>query len=265
MPQLSIIIINFNTFALTCKCIESIYSYTFKVDFEIILVDNASSEKNPDEFKKLFPEIILIKSLINSGFSKGNLLGIEHARGETVLLLNSDTELNEDSVSKCFTKLNSDQKIDVITCRLIYPDGKDQHNCQSFPSFRKKIIEVLRIHKLGPAKFWAACLQGYYWDYSSEGFPDWIWGTFFMFKKTVLAKLPGGKLDDRYFMYVEDLKWCFDLKKAGFTIFYFPGAKVIHHLGGSSSGKNPVITENYRNFLHTNYGKWHGKLLEIIS
>ena len=91
--ELSVIIINYNTFALTNKCIETIYQFTKGVEFEIILVDNASAECDADLFKKNFPDITLIKSTTNLGFSGGNNLGIQQASGEYILLLNSDIEL----------------------------------------------------------------------------------------------------------------------------------------------------------------------------
>ena len=96
----SVIIVNYNSFALTSDCIRSVIEQTHDVDYEIILVDNASIECDPDKFLQKFPHILLIKSKMNGGFSFGNNLGIEKASGEYILLLNSDTILTEDTISR---------------------------------------------------------------------------------------------------------------------------------------------------------------------
>src|SRR4051794_40929468 len=104
--EVSVIIINYNTFSLTCKCIESIINKTSGIEFEIILVDNASTECDPDLFKKKFPFITLIKNKENSGFSRGNNTGIHSAKYEYILLLNSDTELVNNALFLACSRLN---------------------------------------------------------------------------------------------------------------------------------------------------------------
>ena len=251
--MISIIIINFNTFELTCKCIRSVISHTLKLHFEIIIVDNASKECAPEKFKEIFPSIILVKSEINLGFAKGNNLGIQQSKGNVILLLNSDTELTEDSISICYNELMKFEKAGAITCKLLNADNSVQHNCQSFPSAIKIMFEKIRIHKLFSNQFRSDYLQGFYWNYDKAGFPDWIWGTFFMFKKSVLKKLPEGKLNDDYFMYIEDIKWSFDFRKTGLKMFYTPETAIIHHSGGSGGKKSDMILKNYQQFLDNNY------------
>jgi len=102
MPEVSVIILNYNTFQLTCNCIASVIEFTKDISYEIILVDNQSTECDADLFKDKFPFIKLIKSPENGGFAKGNNLGIGFATGELILLLNSDTYLSEDAISKQF-------------------------------------------------------------------------------------------------------------------------------------------------------------------
>ena len=103
--KVSIIVINYNTFNLTSKCLRTIYQNTVGVSFEILVVDNASTECSPGRFKEEFPEIIVVENKENIGFAKGNNIGIAKASGDVVLLLNSDTELVEDSISLCCKKL----------------------------------------------------------------------------------------------------------------------------------------------------------------
>src|SRR4030095_1669405 len=105
--DISIIIINYNTFTITSDCIRSVVQFTSGGSHEIILVDNASTECDPENFLKEFPQLILVKSAVNAGFANGNNLGIQRARGEYILLLNSDTILREDSIFKCLNYLKA--------------------------------------------------------------------------------------------------------------------------------------------------------------
>ena len=113
--DVSIIIINYNTFSLTCKCIESLYKYNNGFSYEIILVDNASSECDAKIFSEKFPNINLVISEKNLGFAGGNNLGIKHATGNFILLLNSDTELIENSIFSCINYMKENKKIGVLS------------------------------------------------------------------------------------------------------------------------------------------------------
>ena len=263
--DVSIILLNYNTFELSCACLNSLIEKTRNINYEIILVDNASTECNPEKFKETFPSIILVKNEINVGFAKGNNLGIKHAKGEYIVLLNSDTELTENSISICYNELIKQDNIGAATCRLVGSNGALQHNCQSFPSATKKILEILRIHKLFSKKLQSDYLQGFYWNYNKQGFPDWIWGTFFMFKKSDLKMLPEGKLNDDFFMYIEDMKWSFDFRKIGLRMFYTPETTIIHHSGGSAGKSNEMVNKNYNLFLNSNYNYIHKKIIKFTD
>src|SRR5690554_2468588 len=210
--EVSIIIINFNTYQLTCECIESILDKTKGVSYEVILVDNDSKECNPDLFKEKFPFITLIKSKKNLGFSKGNNLGIENSKGDVVLLLNSDTVLVNDAISICYNRLIKEKEIGVITSKLIYPSGIIQQQCRKFESLTTLLIEQLRIHKLWSKEKRGKKMLGFYFDHQTEVNPDMIWGTFFMFKREILTCFPENKLAETFFMYGEDHEWCYQLK-----------------------------------------------------
>src|SRR4051794_26006845 len=110
-PEVSVIIINYNTFKLTADCVRSVIKETKEAIYEIILVDNASPDDSADELVRLFPQIFLVRSRINLGFAKGNNLGIAHARGEFILLLNSDTILVNDAISVALKKLRAEPSL----------------------------------------------------------------------------------------------------------------------------------------------------------
>ncbi|MDX2304265.1 MAG: glycosyltransferase family 2 protein [Microscillaceae bacterium] len=273
-PELSIIIINFNTFALTSACIESIAAYTKGIDYEVILVDNASQECEPKLFKEKYPWIQLIESTQNLGFAKGNNLGLTQAKGEYILLLNSDTELINEAIPALVEKIRINSKIGALSARLIYPDGRIQPAANRFPSLRLELLELFRLNKLMSAEQRAKTFMGFFFDHLSEREVDWIWGTFFLTRLEVIQKLPNQKLPDDFFMYYEDVQWCYMIKKLGYTIVYDPRYPVIHHLSASSSSQGDAWSRNWKKMLLSTQneitlltqekGKWYVYLLYAI-
>lgn len=238
---LSIIIINYNTFQLTCNCILAVIEKTKEVDYEIILIDNASKECDPEKFKQHFPKIKLIKSNTNLGFAGGNNLGLQTAKGEYILLLNSDTELKNNAIDLAIQKLESDNKIGALSSKLRYPDGHLQYPANRFPNLKTEIKELFRLNKFLSKQQRAEIFLGNEFDHLTERECDWIWGTFFLTRRDIIDKL-GGKLPDDFFMYAEDMQWCWKIKNLGYKIFYFSDAEVIHHLAASSE----IADENIR-------------------
>ncbi len=274
MSQLSIIIINYNTFALSCACIASIYTHTKDVEYEIILVDNASKECNPDAFLEKFPEITLIKSPKNLGFAGGNNLGLERAKGEYILLLNSDTELTENSIKICLDKFQNNTQnntnLGVISCGLLYPNNAIQHCTGKFPTVFVELVELFRVQKFVSKTQKENLLLGAFFDHKSEKIVDWVWGTFFLTKRDIINKLPQKKLPDDFFMYFEDVQWCYKIRKLGYEVFYTPQTKIIHHLSASSTQefssadilvKFKKILPNETAFLLKEKGKFYTYLL----
>jgi GT2 family glycosyltransferase len=236
--QLSIIIINYNTFTLTCNCIQSIYDKLVDVDFEIVLVDNASIECDPMLFKQKFPNINLVVSPVNSGFTGGNNLGVDNATGHYLLLLNSDTELINNAPKICLDHLLRHKEAGMATCQLLYPDGRIQYNCRRFRTISWELLEVFPLYKLLPKVKREALMLHHYFDHQSFANCDWVWGAFMLFPKSIIQQLPSKKLSDDFFMYCEDTLWCWDFKQLGYQIHFLPQAKVMHvHKGSVSKDK----------------------------
>src|SRR5882724_4827200 len=234
MP-VSIIIINYNSFALTCDCIRSVIAHTHDINYEIILVDNASTECDADKFLQEFPRIVLIKSETNGGFSYGNNLGIEKAGGEYILLLNSDTILQEDTISRSVKYLEQRKDAAVLGCRMIFPGGAVQYSARRFKSISWELLDIFRfIPLLMPYDKRAKRMLGKYFRHDADIECDWVSGAFFLFPQKVLGRLPGKKLDDRFFMYGEDQLWCEQIKMLGYKILFYAGSTIIHISSGST-------------------------------
>jgi GT2 family glycosyltransferase len=251
----SVIIINYNTYSLTCKCIESVIKKTSGVLYEIIVVDNASTECNPDKFKENFPTIRLIKSNVNLGFSKGNNLGIEHASYDYLLLLNSDTELINNAILLAYQRILKDPAIGALSSKLLYPDGRVQPTASVFPSLKRELRELFRINKSISKDKRADYYLGDQFDHLKEKEAEWIWGAFFLTRKRIVDEFPGKKLHDSFFMYWEDVQWCYFLKKKGYKVLYYPEAEVLHHLSGSSS-ESEVELKKYNSKILPNLFQW---------
>jgi GT2 family glycosyltransferase len=225
-------------------------------------------ERDPELFKKDFPNITLIKNIENFGFAKGNNTGIKIAKGNTILLLNSDTVLIENSIFNCYQKLEQlGSDVGIITCKLIYPDGTIQRQCSRFPAVSTNLLELLRLHKLLPAKKQADLFLSSYFDHETDTQPDWCWGTFFMFRKDLLEMLPEQKLNEDFFMYCEDMKWCYDFRKMGKKVYYFAGTKVVHLVGKSTKNiktKIDNIVKNELRFVGQSKGMLYKTLYRLI-
>jgi GT2 family glycosyltransferase len=243
--MVSVIIINYNTFSLTSACIRSVYAHTKSVSFEVILVDNASVECDADDFLREFPQLKLIKSLTNAGFAAGNNLGIAAASGHYYLLLNSDTLLTEDSIGKAYHFLSERADVGVVGCRQVYPDGKIQFVARKFRSIRWELLDLFRfVTYLMPYKRRSRLLLGKYFKNDTTCEADWVNGAFFMMPASVVRAMPGQQLDDRFFMYGEDVLWCEQIRQLGYRIFFFADTTIIHIAGASTALKKQLQLRN---------------------
>ncbi|MBL0049389.1 MAG: glycosyltransferase family 2 protein [Bacteroidetes bacterium] len=251
--MVSIILVNYNTYAYTEKCISSIYEHTRNTAFEIIVVSNGCSDRNIKELLDTHPLIQLIENSENLGFAKANNIGIKAAGGKHVLLLNSDTELKNNAVNIAQNCLNDHPDIGVVSAQLQYPDGKLQHCCQSFPSIMGELLETTRLYKLFDRDKIARRYLNAFLNLKENTYCDWVWGTFFMFRYDDLELLEQKKLSERFFMYGEDMEWCYQFMQIGLKAYYCADAKVVHHLGksdfGSNSKKFETIIRNEVQFI----------------
>lgn len=263
--DVSIIIVNYNTYALTKACIQSVIKYTEEIKYEIILVDNASTETEIISYEELFPTIRVIRLNANYGFSKGNNAGMEISNGEFILLLNSDTVLKENSIKVTYDYLRNHHKAGVVSARLIFENGEHQSVAQRFPSIKYKLIELFRFQKLLSKRIRGKILLGAFFDHKENLKVDWIWGAYFMFRKNILAELKGNRLDDSFFMYAEDMQWCLDFKRLGYEVHFCAETEVIHLMGGSSGARKILMERNNELFLKKNYSIIQRLFINVLN
>lgn len=265
--EVSIIIVNYNTQNLTSNCIDSIYAVEKEVSFEIIVVDNNSDNFNKDQFISRFPKVKLIEAPKNLGFAKGNNLGIKSAQGKFILLLNSDTYFTKSILKDCLITFTEKSKIGVLGVTLKYPDGANQYSVDSFPSILKELFQLIFLPLWMPLRVREKVFPKTYPGIYKTGIVDMIWGTFFMFPRSLLKDLPDNKLNDDFFMYAEDLKWCWDVKNAGYKIFFNKSLDITHLHGGSSKLSEKFFILNKKNellFVFRNYNTFKATTIFIL-
>src|SRR5690625_224040 len=196
--KLSIIIINYKTPDLTSRCIDSIYKSDISFPFEIIVVDNNSQDNSKNIVITMFPDIKWIQNSYNSGFGRANNLGVKQAKGEFILLLNSDMLLLPDqNLNVLLNRIKDNSKIGVIGCKLLNEDG----------SFQKSYY-----YDIGTLK--RELRNNVLWYKLMKPVPkrlDAVMGSFMLFRKTDFEKLEG--FDEDFFMYAEELELCMRFKR----------------------------------------------------
>lgn len=265
MVDISIIIVNYNTEELVRACIRSIVENTSGLRYEIVVVDNASQSFDVAGFQHEFPKVRLINSRENLGFSKGNNLGIQNSAGKYVVLLNSDTYLQENAFGSMLCYMEANPRVGVLSPKIVYPDGRHQSVAQRFPSLHYLLFELLRLQKIVGRRYAGRVLLGAFFNHKETVSADWVWGTSMMIRRDVIDLLPGGQLDESYFMYWEDVQWCRDISNLGYKIVFYADVEVVHIQGASKGDKRALIEENYRKFLAKNYSPLKISLLRTIQ
>ncbi len=225
-PDLSVIVVNWNTLERLRACLRSLDEHLSSVRHEVIVIDNASSDGSPEMVETEFPAVRLVRNEENVGFGRANNQAMRLADGTWFLLLNSDTELLDESVAELFREVRETSDIGVAHCRLIFPDGRLQHSAYRFPSLPVELVENLGLYKLLPRKTAGRLLLSGYWDYSEETDVDWVAGAFMLMPREVFDRTGG--FDERLFMYGEDLEWCLRIHENGWRVRYFPKASIRH-------------------------------------
>jgi hypothetical protein len=265
--KLSIIIVNYNTSTLLKECISSIRKSTKPIPFEIIVVDNASTDKSDKYLSSLSSEkqIKVIKNKKNLGFSKANNQGIKIAEGEFILLLNSDTLINDNIFPKLFEWLDVNKQAGIVSCKLKNSDGTIQATGGYFPTLSKVATWMLFFDDLPLLNKLLKPFHPKAEFYPNTDFQlDWVTGAFFLIRREVIDKI--GYLDEDYFMYVEDLDYCYRAKKEGWEVWYLPFVSIIHLGGASSTKAYPLISEyeNIKLFYKKNLPVWQYQILIFL-
>ncbi len=227
-PDLSVVILNYNTKDLTRVCLETVlHSTLVSYTMEVIVADNGSTDGSVGMVKKEFPGVILIQNRKNLGFAAGNNPGIKRAKGRYVLLLNTDTETPPDTIRTMIAFMDDHPQVGASTCKVLLPDGSMDPAChRGFPTPWVAFTYISKLEKLFPkTRLFGEYHQGYK-DMNAVHDVDCIVGAFFLVRRDVILDV--GLLDEDYFMYGEDIDWSYRIREKGWNIMFNPGVTILH-------------------------------------
>lgn len=247
MKDLSIIIVNYRTYQLTRQTLESVLEKDHPFDYQIYLVDDHSGDGSLEKLQQEFHGMELITFIAspeNRGFAHANNLALEQINSRYVLLLNSDTQIIGDCLEKCLEYMAKDPEVGVLGCKVLLPDGRLDLACRrSFPTFSVSFYRMTGLSKLFPHSRRFGQYNLTYLD-EDETYPvDCVVGAFMMVRWITIHEV--GLLDEDFFMYGEDIDWCYRIKSAGWKIIYYSPAQILHHKGGSGANEK-LLNEFYR-------------------
>lgn len=236
-PELSIIILNYNTAKLLEDCLLSLSKVRNEADFEIIVADNGSTDESVKMLSRKYPQVKVVENGENLGFAKGNNAARGKCQGEYVLFLNTDTIINKGVLAETLKYLRENKDAGALTCKLVLASGEpDKDARRSFPtpwvSFTHLALPLDRIFPKSKifSKYWYGYLSP---DKIHE--VDVIQGAYFLVRKKILDEV--GWFDEDYFLDGEDIDLCWKIKEKGWKIVYYPKVSIIH-LKGITKGKN---------------------------
>src|SRR5215468_6715716 len=238
--DLSIIIVNWNGRDLLAKCIESIIKHPPSAPYEIVVVDNASTDGSVEwlratqsngllnEFK-----LRLIENVENVGFGRANNIAFSQTSSRMLFLLNSDTEVREGAIDKLIQTLKSNEKNGGCGPKLLNTDGSLQPSVYRNPLTAWEIlVSGLRLYYLLPKRIRAELLLGTYWDHSRPRTTRMLSGAAILLRREAIDSVGG--FDEEFYFYGEDIELCLRIVNSGWKLLFEPDAQVVHHGGGSA-------------------------------
>lgn len=260
MIDVSIIIVNWNTREYLLQCLESIYESTHQVTLEVIVVDNASSDRSAEAVRVAYPEIKVIVNESNLGFSKANNIGIRQSCGRYVCLVNSDIKVLDGCLDRMVDFMDQHDSVGALGPKTLNADHSLRANCQHFPTLWNLFCRALFLHRIFPdTKLFNSGIMTYF-DHESVIRCQVLPGCFFMVRRKALECV--GLLDEGFFIYAEDKDWCRRFWNGGYEIAFLPEAEVIHYAGKSSSNA-PVRFRVEKLKADMQYWKKHHGVLHL--
>jgi GT2 family glycosyltransferase len=239
--DLSIIIVNWNSIEFTRECIASIGVNTHDLDYEVIVVDNASRDDIGCLRSETVPALKLVCSSVNLGFAGANNLGVEYSSGDKLLFLNPDTLVLGDAIQKMTLTLDSESEIGVVGCRLLNRDYSLQTSCvQPFPTILNQVFALDWIQRRWP--HWSVLgIRSLVENPDGVNEAEVVSGACLMVKRDVFERLGG--FSTEYFLYAEEADLCRRIRRAGWKVCHVGSARTVHFGGESSKGNGSTFSD----------------------
>lgn len=257
--RLSIVIVNFNGRGHLENCLRSLSAHPPATAHEVVVVDNASTDDSA-EIAAGFPAVRLLRLPVNAGFSAGNNAGIRATGGELVLLLNNDTVVPEGAIDRLVARLDAHPDAAVAGPRLVDAQGEPELSfgpmITPFGELRQKIVTGLHARGVPLASSWVRRAT------SREHAVDWVSGACLLVRRKVAEQV--GLLDERFFLYTEDVDFCASVRAAGWKVLFTPAAEIVHLRGRSRATAARQMNAAYRRSHLAFYEKHHPRWVWLL-
>jgi N-acetylglucosaminyl-diphospho-decaprenol L-rhamnosyltransferase len=252
--DLSVVIVSYNTRELLRRCLASLERSEELGSHEVYVVDNASVDGSPAMVKGEFPQVRLVCSAVNGGYAYGNNLALRQARGRRILLLNPDTEVKPTAIAEMVRYLDAHPKAAAVGPKLVRPDGTlDLAARRSIPTPAVAFYRLSGLSRVFPHSQRFGRYNLTYLDPDQESEVDVLAGAFMLLRREAIEEV--GLLDERFFMYGEDMDWAYRVARRGWRILYNPRVTVLHHKGASSRQHSHRMTWEFYRSMHLFYHK----------
>lgn len=242
---ISIIIVNYNTKILLRDCLRSILDNTFSASYEIIVVDNNSTDGSQNMIRDLFPQIVLIANEYNAGFAGANNQAFRASRGAYLLFLNSDTIIHNSAIISLYEHLKTAPHAGIIGPKIFDVDGCPTRSYMRFLNAQMLFLGSKYFSPIIDTSKYRMHFPKY--DFMSTHDVPWLSGACIMIKRQVFEQ--AGCFDENYFLYFEDMDLCLQVNKLGYRNIYFPDAEIVHLFGGSSKSNSGEVSNIFRRSL----------------
>jgi len=233
--KLLISIVSYNSLNYVVDLLNSLKQNPPSFPYRTVVVDNRSSDGTAEHLKQDYSWVDLIENPDNKGFAAANNRAMAAFDSDYVLLINSDCQLYPGSVQNLISFLEENPRAAIAGPKIINSDGTLQPSCRRFPSMFNAALHSL-LTAFYPHNPFSRKYKLMEADKSKPFEVDWVSGSCMAIRRQALEQV--GSLDERYFMYVEDLDLCYRVWQKGWKVYYFPYSQVLHHIGGSSRGRN---------------------------
>jgi N-acetylglucosaminyl-diphospho-decaprenol L-rhamnosyltransferase len=252
VPDVTISIVSLNTRDLLSDCLRSVSS-SVGVTFEVRVVDNGSSDGSPEMVARDYPKVELIRGQINRGFAAANNIAIRNTESRYVLLLNPDTVVEPYTLCQMIAFMDSQPDVGICGPRILFPDGRFQSCGYRFPTL---LSEIRQSKNVGSIIRWIIGEPPRLVIEQAPADVDWVDGACFLIRRTVIQEI--GLLDEQYFLYAEELDWCFRARQAKWRICALPSIRMVHYQGQSSAQMSDfslaLLIETRLRYYRKNHG-----------
>ena len=231
---------SYNTAQMSVEALNSLFASQGDFALEVFVVDNASKDDSVQVIQKAYPDITLIENKENVGFGRANNQVLDIAKGEYILLLNTDAFVQAETLQKTVQYMQAHPRCGVLGVKLLGRDGELQPSCRYFPTPFNLFARRVGLHRLLPN---IKMVDDPDWNSSLTQNCDWVPGCYYLVRKSVIDQV--GLFDPLYFLYCEEVDHCYATKKAGWEVTYFADATVVH-IGGESAKTDHVIGQQNR-------------------